>query len=204
MRRAMFKSFVRNINWCAVAVVLASGVSPASADPSKPPTLFDFLFKASAEKGFVEVENLKTDVTLLLADGRTMTLGKALPEYEPTIFGAPLPIDELKLAGVQDVWRNLFQPFDYNRDNTFEKPEMAVFAIAMAAKNKGLDVINVSVNGSIVNGLDVTFSQDYGLEALIRKIPARDAAAKERRRLMAEMETYFNVEEGGGGGSDGD
>ena len=130
MRRAMFKTFVRNIHWCTVAVVLASGVSPASADPSKPPTLFDFLFKASAEKGFVEVENLKTDVILLLADGRKLALGKALPEYEPTFFGAPLPIDELKLAGVQDVWRNLFQPFDRNRDNTFEKPEMSVISWA--------------------------------------------------------------------------
>ena len=184
LRRAMFKSFVRNIHWCAVALVLASGVSTASA-----------------EKGFVAVDDLKTDVILILADGRKLALGKVLPEYEPTIFGAPLPIEELELKGVQDVWRNLFQPFDYNQDNTFEKPEMAVYAIAMAAKNKGLDVINVSVNGSIVTGLDVTSNQDYGLEALTRKVPALDAAAKERRQLMVEMETYFNVDLSGGGGS---
>ena len=162
-------------------------------------------FKSYAEKGFVRVDNLKTDVTLLLADGKTVTLGEALPEYEPSWWGAPLPIDELELEGVQDVWRNLFQPFDYNQDNIFEKPEMAVFAIAMAAKNKGLDVMNVSVNGFIVTGLDVTSDQDYGLDALTLKVPARDVAAKERRQLMVEIETYFNVDLGGGvegGGGD--
>lgn len=203
MRRAMFKALVRNIHWCAVAVVLASGVSSASADPSKLPMLFDFLFKASAEKGFVAVDDLKTDVILLLADGRKLALGKVLPEYEPTIWGSPLPIDKLELDGVQDVWRNLFRPFDYNQDNTFEKPEMAMLAIAMATRNKGFDIINASVNGFIVNGLDVTFRQEYGLEALTRKVPARDAAARERRRMMVEMDRYFNVDESGGGGAGG-
>ena len=175
-RRDMLKTFVRNIHWCAVAVVLSSCLSTGFS-----------------EKGFVAVEDLKTDVILILADGRKVALGKALPEYEPTFLGAPLPIEELRLDRVPEVWLNMVQPFDYNQDHILEKPEIAVIAIALSAKNKGLNVINVAVNGSIVNGLDVTLSQDYGLEALIRKVPARDAAGRKRKKMMLQMGAYFNA-----------
>ena len=185
------KRLLAKVAMCALAL----GVCLAPTDA--------FALISDAEKGFVEVDNLKTDVTLHLADGKTVTLGEALPEYQPSWWGSPLAVGNLKLLGTLPRFAKALARFDLFKDDIIDKPEFAIACIVMAAKAKGIEVTALSVGGKAVNGLNLSASQEYGVEALIREVPARDPAAKAWVKLVRELELFLDEDLGGGGGGGG-
>ena len=119
------------------------------------------------------------DLDLVLASGRTLRFGEALPGLTTShapVVRSPAILDEFYIARVGS--RPLavaLAPHDANRNGRLEEPELTAFYVWEAARGAGHDVVELRSGGSPVGALQTSVADLGSLLAYVSRYRERFA-----------------------------